>query len=30
MTLKAAYMEQPKEDLKPIFLDLYGGRSNKK
>lgn len=24
MTLKATYMEQPKEDLKPIFLDLYG------
>lgn len=24
MTLKAAYMEHPKEDLKPIFLDLYG------
>lgn len=24
MTLKAAYMEHPKEDLKPMFLELYG------
>lgn len=24
MTLKAAFMDHPKEDLKPIFLDLYG------